>query len=107
MALTTCSECGKPVSSSAASCPNCGFPLRPQPLSTQAPGQRIPVVHGVGGSCPFCGSNQVGKVRGLQGPAEVLAAAFLTLLCLIPGIVYYIYIESVPYCSGCGRRVRR
>jgi hypothetical protein len=24
---------------------------------------------------------------------------------LIPGIIYYIYMESVPYCSGCGRRV--
>lgn len=29
MALITCPECGKQISSSAASCPHCGFPLQP------------------------------------------------------------------------------
>ena len=29
----------------------------------------------------------------------------LFFLFIIPGIIYYIYMESVPYCSGCGRRV--
>jgi hypothetical protein len=47
----------------------------------------------------------VGKVRGLQGVGEVLTAAILVVALLIPGIIYYIYMESVPYCSGCGRRV--
>lgn len=28
MALTACDECGKEVSDKAASCPNCGAPLR-------------------------------------------------------------------------------
>ena len=56
-------------------------------------------------ACPHCGSHSVGKVRGLQGIGEVFICATLVLLFLIPGIIYYIYIESVPYCSGCGRRV--
>ena len=64
------------------------------------------IVVGVGRICPHCGSHHVGKVRGLQGIGEVFAAVILFFLCLIPGIIYYIYMESVPYCSGCGRRVR-
>ena len=28
MALIKCPECGKEISSSAASCPNCGYPIR-------------------------------------------------------------------------------
>ena len=28
MALTTCSECGKEISSRAKTCPQCGFPLK-------------------------------------------------------------------------------
>jgi DNA-directed RNA polymerase subunit RPC12/RpoP len=59
-----------------------------------------------GMTCPHCGSHSVGKVRGLQGMEEVSQCAVLLLLFLIPGIIFYIYMESVPYCSGCGRRVR-
>ena len=29
MALIKCPECGKDVSTSASSCPHCGYPLRP------------------------------------------------------------------------------
>jgi len=45
-------------------------------------------------------------VRGLQGIAEVSIAVVLFFFLILPGIIYYIYIESVPYCSGCGKRVR-
>jgi hypothetical protein len=55
--------------------------------------------------CPHCGSHQVGKVRGLQGFGEVMICIILFFLGIVPGIIYYIYMESVPYCSGCGRRV--
>lgn len=37
---------------------------------------------------------------------EVLIFLALFCLCVIPGIIFYISIESIPYCSGCGRRVR-
>ena len=64
-----------------------------------------PVVQSVGGRvCPHCGSHSVAKIRGLQG-GEVFVAILLFFFFIIPGIIYYIYIESVPYCSGCGRRV--
>jgi hypothetical protein len=29
----------------------------------------------------------------------------LLLLCIIPGVIYYVWVESIPFCSGCGRRV--
>ena len=58
-----------------------------------------------GAVCPHCGSQQVGKVRGLQGFGEVMICIILVFLGIVPGIIYYIYMESVPYCSGCGRRV--
>ena len=75
--------------------------------ATQHASTPAPTSFAVGGgrACPYCSSHQVGKVRGLQGIGEVLIALILFFLCLIPGIVYYIYMESVPYCSGCGRRV--
>ena len=97
MPLTNCPDCGKQVSPAALSCPGCGRPMR-QVAATQQ-------VSAGGGTCPHCGANAVGKVRGLQGGGEVLLATFLILACLIPGIIYYVCMESVPYCSGCGRRV--
>ena len=72
-------------------------PARPQAtLLTVAAGGR---------KCPHCKSQQVGRVRGLQGFGEVIIFIVLFCLLIIPAIIYYIYIESVPYCSGCGRRV--
>jgi hypothetical protein len=55
-------------------------------------------------TCPHCGSHSVGKVRGLHGIGEGFICFFLLFLFFIPAIIYYIYMESVPYCSGCGRR---
>lgn len=46
MALIKCSECGKEISSSAESCPNCG-----NPMST-------------GIKCPTCKSDNVKKISG-------------------------------------------
>lgn len=40
MALITCPECGKEVSDKASSCPNCGSPIEPLPMS----------------QCTYCGS---------------------------------------------------
>jgi hypothetical protein len=56
--------------------------------------------------CPYCRSHQVGKVRGVQGFEEVITCMILFALFIIPGVIYYVYMESIPYCSGCGRRVR-
>jgi DNA-directed RNA polymerase subunit RPC12/RpoP len=96
MALTTCADCGKPISSLAPACPHCGLPITASARSAAA----------VGPVCPYCGSHQVGKVRGVQGFGEVIICMILFLLFIIPGVIYYVYMESIPYCSGCGRRVR-
>jgi NADH pyrophosphatase NudC (nudix superfamily) len=58
-------------------------------------------------ACPHCGSHSVGKARGLQGIREVLTALVLMFPLVVPGLVYYIWQESVPYCAGCGHRVYR
>jgi len=96
MALTECKDCGRDVSTSATLCPNCGCPIQ---------GASAPSPTHSGMTCPRCGSHSVGKVRGLQGIGEVFVCVILFFLFILPGIIYYIYMESVPYCSGCGRRV--
>ena len=42
MALTTCPECNKQVSSQATSCPHCGFPLPAAPPTTPSPSPHAP-----------------------------------------------------------------
>ena len=59
------------------------------------------------GKCPWCGNYTVGKAKGLKGGNEPLVFFLLFLLCFIPGIVYYIHMGNVPYCSSCGQRVRK
>jgi len=60
----------------------------------------------VGRKCPHCGSYGVGTVRGLQGFSEIMTFLVLFLFLMLPAVIYYIYMESLPYCSGCGRRVK-
>ena len=55
-------------------------------------------------SCPTCGSRRIEKVRGLRGAAEHVSFALLLLCGVIPGIIYYFYIHSLPYCLRCRRR---
>ncbi|MGP8235675.1 MAG: LITAF-like zinc ribbon domain-containing protein [Limisphaerales bacterium] len=55
--------------------------------------------------CPYCGSRGVARCRGLHSPAEIVICLLLCLLLFLPGIIYYIWTESRPFCSGCGRRV--
>lgn len=76
------------------------------PVASQAPSAaRVEAPsHGSTGTCPNCGAvGTLERIRGLQG-AETLIAAALMLLFLIPGIVYYIAMESRPICSACRRR---
>jgi hypothetical protein len=92
----SCTDCGKQVSSEAPTCSCCSRPIKQSSPSTSAvSGARV---------YPHCGAQAIGKVRGLQRVGEVLLAIILSIAFLIPRIIYYIYMESVPYCSGCGRR---
>ena len=102
--LQDCPDCGRQISKRATSCPHCGAPNTPtvaRGISTQS----TPLYSQGGMTCPRCGSHSVGKARGLQGIQEIFICVSLCFLFLIPGIIYYAYMESVPYCSGCGRRV--
>lgn len=95
MPLIQCPDCGKKVSNAAPACPHCGRPLAIQQQFAKKKDRK----------CRHCGSDQVGKVRGLQGFKEIIIFLILFLCGIIPGIIYYIWIESVPYCLGCGKRI--
>ena len=60
---------------------------------------------GYGALCPACGTALLPRGRGIHGFSEVLGCVFLLLLYLIPGIIYYIWLESKPYCPNCKRRI--
>lgn len=95
-----CPFCGEQILKTAVKCKHCGEFLDGRARQPAEPQHR-------GRQCPYCGAYGVGKVRGLQGGGEVLLAIVLFFLWIIPGIIYYIYIESVPYCSECGKRVHK
>ena len=84
MSLTNCPECDHGISETAKVCPNCGRDV---------------------GKCPHCGSRNVSKFHGLYGVKEVVITLVLLLLSVVPGIAYYIYIENVPFCPDCQKRV--
>lgn len=97
MALTTCPDCEHQISTSAAACPQCGRPMQ----SAKPEGA-------AGDGCPHCGStHSVARVAGLHGGSEVLICVLLVFFFLIPGVIYYIVQEAVPYCASCGRRVTK
>ena len=100
MAFVACTDCQKQVSSEAPACPNCGRPLKTIPAQAVQDGGQGP-----GRPCPYCGVRAVAKVRGLQGGGEVMLCLVLLCLFIIPGVIYYVWVESIPFCSGCGRRV--
>lgn len=56
--LTKCKECGKEVSTSAISCPHCGYPISGQ--DTQ-----VNIV-----KCPTCGSTDIEKISGMNKVAS-------------------------------------
>jgi hypothetical protein len=61
-----------------------------------------------GDGCPHCdATHSVARVAGLHGGSEVLICVLLVFFFLIPGVIYYIVQEAVPYCTSCGRRVTK
>ena len=96
--FAVCPGCGHEVADPVPTCPRCGSLIaqkHPKPGDVQSPG------------CPNCGAHTVGKVRGLHGVKEVMIAVVLLLCFIVPGIIYYIHMKGVLYCTSCGRRLKQ
>lgn len=61
---------------------------------------------GGSGVCPHCGASGVSKARGLQGIEVLIAVVLFFVTFMIGAVVYYVWVESIPYCNSCGHRVR-
>ena len=96
-----CPFCGEEILEEAIECLHCGEFLSYQ----KQVGSQINNLKLKENRCKHCGSTGIGKVRGLQGFAEVFLVIFLFFIGVIPAIIYYLYIRRVPYCGKCGRRV--
>jgi RNA polymerase sigma factor (sigma-70 family) len=91
-AVIDCRERRNRVSSPPADCQSAGHILRNLPNESAAL------------KCPKCHSKNVKKTRGLHG-LEVIIAMILFIPFVIPGILFYAYVESLPCCSDCGSRL--
>lgn len=74
MALMQCPECQHDVSTLAASCPNCGYPMQPQPPSLQNDPDLARLVE-----------------REKQRRAVLLFAAIMALIIIIGTIAIFSY----------------
>lgn len=106
MALLHCPECGNRVSSAAASCPHCGFPIQ-QRIATSgnfATSQQQPVVHvqvhaptqkwspGLAAFLSFLipGLGQLYKGQVLNGIVWFIFVVFGYAAFIVPGLILHI-----------------
>lgn len=90
MALISCPECAKDVSSAAASCPHCGHPIRPsaEPDPPPVPNWSKGVAAVLSLVIPGAGQMYKGQVaNGLVWLAVVAAAYFVQF---VPGVMLHL-----------------
>lgn len=57
--------------------------------------------------CRYCGGRDgFHRERGVHG-IEILIFLLLFLCLVVPGIIYYVIMDSKPVCDHCGARARR
>lgn len=94
MALLTCHDCGGKVSSDAATCPHCGAPVKPAPVS------QPPHVVNNSNNAPAAGST----TAEIKPNSWLIWAILSTLLCCLPlGIVGIVYASKVDSAWYAGR----
>lgn len=87
MAMITCPECGKPVSSEAPGCPACGHPIKPPPV----PAKKTGLYWGLG--CL------------LAVPALLMVVAIVGLLAAI-AIPSFVRAREISQLNGCVNNMR-
>ena len=43
----------------------------------------------------------------MHGVKEVMTGVVLLLCFIVPGIIYFIHMKGVPYCTSCGHRLKK
>ena len=91
MALTKCPECGKDVSTAAASCPCCGHPMMARASATpiEAPRKWSPGVAAVL-SLVIPGAEQMYKGNVGSGLLWLLAVVVGYMALVIPGLILHL-----------------
>lgn len=86
MALIKCPECGKEVSDKACSCPNCGFPILPEPIpqaKTEETESEEELIF-----CPKCLSTHVhAEQKGFSGGKALAGAIAIGGIGLLAGTI--------------------
>lgn len=107
-----CQNCGAQVDLEDSFCEKCGFDLKAEEVEEeQIEGETI--VEEVAKTsyeldeCPYCSANSVKQVGGIQSFGEFATFFILIILLIIPGILYYIEVQKIPYCTNCHRRVHK
>ena len=80
MSMTSCKDCGKEISSSAAACPSCGAPLRSDEQKGNPPLLGLVAGAGVGvliGLTTFSGRGKLGTAMVIALPALLAIVGFL------------------------------
>ena len=88
MSLIKCPECGKEISTEAASCPHCGYPLHKEEGPSESVGYPAPK------------SNEWTKEWGKKALIAKIGLAAITLLCAIPLVLGIVLGNKISLFAG-------
>ena len=96
MALITCPECGKEVSSNAYSCPNCGYTMSSPSIPKSIPNTRIPQPTKIGAQQKNMLTGGFGTIGGLI----LIVLGILALFVILPVGIILVLAGSIILTKG-------